>query len=60
MNTMALIAAVSVLGKAAWQRACLAARAWRANAAQRRESRNPFGRGVVRPVNVTVFMFTTT
>jgi len=46
---MTLIAAVSVLSKAAWQRACLAARAWRANAAQRRKSRNPFGRGVVRP-----------
>jgi len=46
---MTLIAAILVLSKAAWQRACLWARAWRANAEQRRKSRNPFGRGVVRP-----------
>jgi len=49
MNTMRLIAAILALGKAVWQRACLGARAWRANAAQRQKSRNPFGRGVVRP-----------
>ncbi len=35
INTMTLIAAVLVLSKAAWQRACLGARAWHANAAQR-------------------------
>ena len=49
INTMTLIAAILVLSKAAWQRACRGARAWRANAAQRLKSRNPFGRGVVRP-----------
>jgi len=46
---MTLIAAVLVLSKTAWQRACPAARACRANAARRLKSRNPFGRGVVRP-----------
>jgi len=49
INPMTLIAAVLVLSKAAQQRACPAARAWCANAARRRKSRNPFGRGVVRP-----------